>query len=378
MKILSPQKTIVLEKVDRAAVLFGKHDKKKTGRRLEWRTGLHEEEIYHPLLEKSPFYGRGWQADFLCFDIKGSRDKIMREGLKLKDSGSIFGAPITSFPPNKSKDKILTARSKPELVIAADNLRAAESAIQLIPAAATIYQDHFFDLEQYETRFGWGLQLPELYLMSETPQNRLSRAYLVVAARIAARASHKKMHQHALFRYWSSKKLCAVSFIETHHKAAVQRTQNPYLHTIFSQAIVMAYGAIEELDLIIHQRHINKGHYTDAGKDDLLLRLGKIKIHETQKFYWIRRAPQQRIENEFKFAEETKVKGNIFKNKDCLISIVDAIHRVGRLRNKVSAHKFNEKTATLTTIDVLNAQNLARCLILSSLGLHEDIQFYVF
>lgn len=378
MKIISSEKPTTYDELDIVDVLFGYHDSKKTGRRLEFRTGLHQTSPYHPLLKASPFKGKGWQADFLCYEIKGSRQKIMKGGLKLQKAGAIFGAPIISYPPNKSKSKVLTAHSKPELIIAADNFRAADSAVQLIPAAATLYMDTLYDLEQSETRHGWKLEVPTIYLMSTTPENRCSLECLVNAAKIAAKASHKKVLKHALFRYWISKKICNVSSMATHHKAALQRTESPYLHTIFSQAIVMAYGAIEELDFIIDKKYIKNGNYTEVGKNDLLERLEKIRIPRDQKFYWIRRAPQKRIEKEFKFEQENKVNRGFFKNDDCLVSMVDAVHRVGRLRNKVSAHKFNEKTATLTTIDVLNAQNLARFLILCSLGLHEDVKFYVF
>lgn len=263
-------------------------------------------------------------------------------------------------------------------MISADDFISAYRGLQILPAALLLIGSDYKDIRRFESSQSWETDVPQAFLMHERPRAFYSYERLVKAAQVSAKASHKKTYQYALYRLLISKRICDVDYLVTHSKYGEVISNNPYQHAVYSQAIVAAYGAIEELNL--HMKKVENNRYSEAQKQNLMARLQKIKLNGEADFYWLKRSPAKKIENAFPFDRKRRVGLQFMHGDDCLVSLIDAIHRAGRLRNKVSAHKFNDTTAALSAVDVLNLQNLARLLILASLRCidEESLRVYTF
>ena len=74
--------------------------------------------------------------------------------------------------------------------------------------------------------------------------------HVPLAAKLAAKISSSNVKKYALLKYWISKKICYVNYTETHSKACVGVSSNPYEHTAFSIQIVVKVGFY--LDVMEH------------------------------------------------------------------------------------------------------------------------------
>jgi len=125
--------------------IIGKFDKKNTGRRLKFKTGICDDGFQLPKKNRAVplFKGRGWQAEF-------SRAK------------------------------------KPELIIAADNFLRAEDAFRLFVCAITLEQQSLYDVDQDEYgRRGWQPKHIPFTLAHEKSPNKKESHWVACAAQLA-------------------------------------------------------------------------------------------------------------------------------------------------------------------------------------------------
>ncbi|WP_029034967.1 hypothetical protein [Salinimicrobium terrae] len=153
-------------------------------------------------------------------------------------------------------------------------------------------------------------------------------------------------------------------------------------HTRAAFAIIAAFSAIEELGLEIRSsaknpRFLNseKGQWNPKVLKNVLLRLEKKGIKESDTFDWIFRGEQTAIEKNIKpyFGIDSEWIKYGEKVRDKTLTFPEALHNASYLRNYIAAHKFKELTEFISPYDVFNVQMLARKLILESLGLWQTM-----
>ena len=149
-------------------------------------------------------------------------------------------------------------------------------------------------------------------------------------------------------------------------------------HTRAAFAVITAFSAIEELGLEIRSsaknpRFINntEGEWNPKVLKNILKRLNKKGINDTDTFDWIFRGEQTEIEKNIKpyfgiDSEWIKYGENV---RDKTLTYPEALHNASYLRNYIAAHKFKELTQFISPYDVFNVQMLTRKLILESLGM---------
>jgi hypothetical protein len=129
---------------------------------------------------------------------------------------------------------------------------------------------------------------------------------------------------------------------------------------------------LEELGLEIRASKDNPskihGKWNPEVKNDLEERLKDLRVDLSEKLVWIRRGSPKKIELARTPELKSKMSWSSGSVRDAEIDIIDAISYASWLRSKVSSHKINKLTSSLTPYDVENIQHLARRLLLESLG----------
>jgi hypothetical protein len=198
---------------------------------------------------------------------------------------------------------------------------------------------------------------------------------LLQAAILAARASLRKAHAYALFKLKLSYLLSSASQVDlrpslwSRHRAVMR---SPDLHVAYAFAIQTAYSAIEELGLEVRA---SKERPSLIGADwnppvltDLEGRLDTARINRALPFVWHLRDTPTKVERRYAVRATLSARVPFERVRDREIPVVDALAQASRLRSRVSAHRFNEVTASLTKYDAANVQRLARRLVIEALG----------
>lgn len=343
--------------------------------RHPWRTGFYAgDDIINPILDTTPYNGRGWHFDFVCFEYNKNNANIshLEWGQNLKNNNYSKSSPITT---QISVDDYII-RTSPELIIFSNTIYNAQKALDLIPACITMLSDQYYDVCE-DGQLSLGLNPPAIHLMNELPKIQLNSMHVPLAAKLAAKISSSNIKKYALLKYWISKKICDVTYTETHSKACVGVSSNPYEHTAFAQAINSAYSVIEELNVALKDsKPIHNNNYTPIARENMKKKLQKHGLLPETPFVWFDMNINRKISKDYPLY--TKSKTDDLRPYVFEVELIDAINRAGRLRNKLSAHAFKQGTMTLTTLDVLNVQNLAKIVFLSSLGFHDEcvIKFF--
>jgi hypothetical protein len=110
------------------------------------------------------------------------------------------------------------------------------------------------------------------------------------------------------------------------------------------------------------------GQWNPEVKQELETRLKEAGIELSESFLWIQRDTPTRIERTRAPRTQSLAGWAGLKVRDRDLALVDAIAYTSWLRSRVSAHKLGELSASLTYYDVLNAQHVARRLLLERLG----------
>jgi hypothetical protein len=290
--------------------------------------------------------------------------------------------PAIQWDGNWSEDNSATdfeAVSCPEIVVFADDRSEAQKAMRLMEAAYVLvydmpdFLDRLFlaipdDQKEFEDFKGDHQLGPNAFLGGGCAPG------FCLAAWIAAKASHKRHVVYALMKYLLSKRTCFVDLMATDpaKRANVSAEKDLATHVAFTNAIIQAYGVIEELRFAVKASDkkpatIN-GKWNPEVKQDLTARLvrGRIDLadHET----WIVHGPSREIDRKQSHRTGPKARWASGAVSDMELAVEDAIARASFLRSKVSSHKLGRWAASLTVLDVANVQFLARRLPLEHLG----------
>lgn len=265
-----------------------------------------------------------------------------------------------------------------EIVFHANSLERAEYAAELLLAADSLCGG------------AWSLFGDSIVVMAEDPpddpaelarhrrfmeRQQGSAGGLHFAIIVAARASHQRKHQYALFKMRLSYLLCSVHVIDldpSHWWPGRAVTHYASHHVAAASAIQSAYSAIEEIGLEIRASADNPskvhGRWNPKVLDDLRHRLRRSRIDLSESIIWHKRDTPTLVERRFPPESIKKAAWAGGKIRDVEMQIEDAILYASRLRSKVTAHRLPRIAASLTHYDVTNVQHVARRLILESLG----------
>jgi len=206
-------------------------------------------------------------------------------------------------------------------------------------------------------------------------QRGYSGQNIPLACMIAAKASFRRAHTYALFKLMLSYELHSLHTmdLEPHYSPYLPKSAFPYDHVSLAQAVVLAYGVLEELGLEVRASEKRPsmigGEWNPDVRNELERRLRQARINLAETVLWLRRGPRTRLEKERPPRIVSKAAWAYRRDvRDVEVQVIDAIADLSWLRSKVAAHKMRELATVLRPYDVSNAQNLARRLLLEKLG----------
>lgn len=290
----------------------------------------------------------------------------------------------------KHKRKRIYPDLKPplEVMISTESFIRAQFANQLIAAADCLLDGvpNFDDInnlivyavddddENQRIAEAFGLPHPGF-----SPTRFLSKPGIPLACKIAAKASFRRKHVIALNKFFISSNLHATHWIDLDpgHSPNIPLSPFPQDHLKFAYAIMIAYSIVEELQLEIRANQQNptfiNGRWNPTVKDDLERRLTEAGIDINQPISWNVRGAKKTLERRRPPKAIAKAKWAYGLVRDCDIMLIDAISDLSWIRSKITAHKVDEDIKKLSVYDVANAQQLARRLILESLGIWKQL-----
>ena len=196
-----------------------------------------------------------------------------------------------------------------------------------------------------------------------------------LACKIATKASLYRHYCYALTKYYLSCRNYSTPFIDLDPFHSRNLRLSPFYddHVLFATSIILAYSAIEEMDLHIKASEkkpsrLANGDWNPEVRDELKRRLELKGIDVSELFLWSLRGPKRRIDKKRPPRPHSRPRWSRGSIKDVDVDILDAVADASWLRSKVSAHGFSDLAPSLSPYDVANVQHLARRLILESLG----------
>lgn len=200
---------------------------------------------------------------------------------------------------------------------------------------------------------------------------------LPLAVAIAAKAWPNKRSIYAIHKLAESYETECITPRSTHpHYGQIfEKHSNEFKdHVRTSIAINLAFSSIEELDLQIKssaekKRWLNSKtfEWNPEVLADIRSRLQRAGISPDITIDWIVRGDKTELEIEPNRGETASKSGGQ-QVRDLTFSLPDAIHACSYLRNFITAHAFGAKSRRLGPYEVYNTQQVARLLILSTLG----------
>lgn len=302
---------------------------------------------------------------------------IPQEGLLCKGRGWQVG-----LEPNPSAGvctRHLTGPPEPakEIVIHAMSIERAQHVIDLVCSAhcALTGELELPEPPRAVSKRAETAEDIEREILSGGTAGQLGLPHLPAACLIAAKASHRRTYQYALFKY-----------VMSHRSVPLRRdaldpqrcplekwvSSSPADHVFNAFAIMSAYSVVEELRLEIRASSqkpskIN-GAWNPPVKESLEKRLRSAHINLSKRIIWHLRDTPTRIERERRLPSKQKCDWSYSRIRDVYMEVIDAINEASWLRSHVSAHKLDPLAGSLTVCDVANVQHLARRLLLEVLG----------
>lgn len=266
---------------------------------------------------------------------------------------------------------------EPQLLIEAASLDRAEAAYNVINACCCVLDGSVISDDDTCEIFPVGVvgEFDGGVVPSSEVRTMISKAALL-GIELAAKASRKTALQYAIFKLLLSLRTWSADFEAFHPKwnpkeFGVHRDR--LAHVTFSTAIVLAYSAIEELQLEPRPKDgkpIKQGHtWRPEARSDLDGRLSKAGISIDEPVIWIYRGTPTRVHKSVRAARGVKASWAKGPVRDEEVELGDALLFASWIRSKCSAHKLSTSASSLTPYDVFDVQNLSRRLILKSAGL---------
>lgn len=200
---------------------------------------------------------------------------------------------------------------------------------------------------------------------------------LTVSALIAARLSQRKRWQTAAWRFYYSNKQHYSCWKHTHPGYSDYKpvSKDPRDFIPYANAIHLAYSVLEDLGLQVKASDKKPSMINGAKNPDvwneLRNRLVASRVDPDWEVVWKGRAPMTLIAkarqpdgNPAEWAGQWA--GNNVKDK--MVSTLDAIFQLSFLRSKAGAHGSLPFSSSLTIYDVENAQRLAWCVLMQTIG----------
>jgi len=198
------------------------------------------------------------------------------------------------------------------------------------------------------------------------------------ACAMAAKASRRRNWVYAAALYGLSRRLHANALVDLEPRMYPHRHRSPFPndHVRFAYSVVTSYAIVEQLGLEVRASDKNPSmignEWNPAVLHDLEERLEKVGIASDRTIMWMVRGGKTRIETKRPARTQGMQIWAHGRVRDCEVRVVDAISSLSWLRSKVSAHRVDELVELISAYDVANAQNLARLLILNSIGFAES------
>lgn len=201
---------------------------------------------------------------------------------------------------------------------------------------------------------------------------------------LAVKLARRRASIYAASKLWLSYQQVSIPGIDLDptRSATLPKSPYPFDHVAYAQAIVLAYGVLEELGLDVRASIKNpsliNGVWNPVVQENLIKRLQDAGVDLREQYVWNLRAAKTRLERERPPRFVSKTPWSKWDVRDGFVEVVDAIAHVSWLRSKVSAHKSKyEFMRALSAYDVANAQYLARRLLLEAMGFwRTDLKFY--
>lgn len=312
-----------------------------------------------------PFQGRGWVIGVRTYHFQGQplRSRAIKDYVALRGFNPQLGAI------RKVGGHAVSWKTPPELVIFAPSREAAQRGANLLFAArllrsiSLLFVDHFLALAEDSDE-------PEF----DHYRNVLHAPDLLNCADLAAKLSRRREWQYAAMKFWASYRACGPDFWDFHPSSATHRgvTDDPLVHVACAQAIVSAYGVLEELGLELRASKMRpskiNGAWNPIVKTELEQRLVAGGIDLRRQFNWVVRGSPTRIQLKRPVPKGVRQSWTYGSLRDRRIDLIDAIAEASWLRSRVSAHRTSQLTSSLTEADVHNVQMLARRLLLERVG----------
>jgi hypothetical protein len=192
---------------------------------------------------------------------------------------------------------------------------------------------------------------------------------------IAAKSSHRRAYQYALFKHLLSHEIFSTNVMDldpSHWWPGQFVFPSAEHHVHCAYAIVTAYAVLEELSLELRASSKNPskigGKWNPQVRNELEIRLRKAGVDLSETVLWTMRDTPTRVERVRSPRTQSKAEWAGWKIRDSEMEIVDAIAYASWLRSKLSAHRLRELAESLSYYDVSNVQHLARRLLLERLG----------
>ena len=309
---------------------------------------------------KFPYHGRRWAAKLAPAD------------------SSLFHSPNVG---KLSKNGRHSFERKPELILCAPDEVVASRALKLILATSNLVNASMYG--------GPGATNGGPCLFSAIDVKRRLRESaefqrpwsafpdIPWACLIAAKASRRLNYIYAIFKWQLSALLFSVHYDDLHpFRRTIPKSVHSDEHIEYATAITLAYSAIEEIGFEIRASSSNpssiKGTWNQPVIENLERRLRAGGIDLDEAFGWNIRGSKTRLEKDKPKqarAPARKAPWCRWQIRDSRVHVADAIAHASWLRSKVSSHKSKQEfLRVLSAYDVTNVQNLARRLILESLG----------
>jgi hypothetical protein len=267
-----------------------------------------------------------------------------------------------------------------EIVLDARNVTAASKALHLIIAAVDLLHGPLLG------------EMPPPYSAEDPacanddmvdghpkPTMYVSTNGLWHGCRLAAKASRRKRWQYALAKYHLSQSMYVVHFmdLEPSHSEHQPLSRLPQVHLRLALGIIAAYSVLEDLEVEMRASskkpsRLPNGQWNPAVQQDLEERLVRAGIDIREPMLWTVRGSRRRLDAERPIPSRGKYRWSRGWVRDCGVDLVDAIAHVSWLRSTVASHGFRSLLTGLSPYDMVNAQHLARRVLLDVLDGREE------
>jgi hypothetical protein len=262
-----------------------------------------------------------------------------------------------------------------EIVLDAGNVAAASKALHLIIAAVDLLEGPLLgkmprphsaaDPECVNDDVADDHPKPTMYVATTG---------LWYGCRLAAKASRRKMWQYALAKYHLSQSMYAIHFrdLDPSHAEHEPLSALPQVHLRLAYAIITAYSVLEDLGVEMRAStqkpsRLPNGQLNPVVRQDVEERLVQAHVNITEPMLWTVRGSRRRLDAKRPIPSRGKYRWSRGWVRDCGVDLVDAIAHVSWLRSTVASHGFKPLLTGLSPYDIVNAQHLARRVLLDVL-----------